>query len=50
VESAFFSGIEHALFRFRQFLRRFDAFGDGAHGPKLRHALAVSGTEIKKDA
>ena len=39
---------EHALFRFRQFLHRFDAFGDGAHGPKLWHMLAVSGKEMKK--
>ena len=38
---------EHALFRFRQFLHRFDAFGDGAHGPKLWHALAVSGKGVK---
>jgi hypothetical protein len=39
---------EHALFRFRQFLHRFDAFGDGAHGPKFWHAPAVSGTGMKK--
>ena len=39
---------EHALFRFRQFLHRFDDFGDGAHGPKLWHALAVSGKGMKK--
>ena len=39
---------EHALFRFRQFLHHFDAFGDGAHGPKLWHALAVSGKGVEK--
>ena len=39
---------EHALFRFRQFLHRFDAFGDGAHGPKLWHALAASGKGMEK--
>ena len=39
---------EHALFRFRQFLHRFDDFGDGAHGPKLWHAPAVSGKEMKQ--
>ena len=39
---------EHALFRFRPFLHRFDDFGDGAHGPKLWHALAVSGKGMKK--
>jgi hypothetical protein len=39
---------EHALFRFRPFLHRFDAFRDGAHGPKLWHALAVSGKGMKK--
>ena len=39
---------EHALFRFRQFLHRFDDFGDGAHGPKLWLALAVGGKGMKK--
>ncbi len=39
---------EHALFRFRPFLHRFDAFGDGAHGPKLWHALAASGRGMEK--
>ena len=31
---------EHALFRFRQFLHRFDDFGDGAHPPSRAAALA----------
>ncbi len=39
---------EHALFRFRPFLHRSDDFGGGAHGPKLGHALAVSGKGMKK--
>jgi hypothetical protein len=39
---------EHAFFRFRPFLHRFDDFGDGAHGPKLWHARCVGGKGIKK--